>query len=110
MRFEFIPETKEEPITRLSLKAMAIAAGLLCVGAILCVGVINLAVPSYGTNFIQLTSSVYPWFDTSRTLGNVAIGTVDGMIDGAIAGLILAWLYNAVSGARTHTEGSRREA
>ena len=95
---------------RLSLKAMAIAAGLLWGGAILCVGVINLAFPNYGINFIHLTSSVYPWFHTSRTLGNVARGTVDGLIDGAIAGLILAWLYNAFGGARSHTEGVHREA
>jgi len=110
MGIEFIPEIKEELMMRLSLKAMAIAAGLLWGGAILCVGVINLAVPSYGTNFIQLTSSVYPWFHTSRTIGNVAIGTIDGLIDGAIAGLILAWLYNAFGGARTHTGELHREA
>jgi hypothetical protein len=69
---------------------LAIAAGLLWGGAIVCVGVINLADPNYGVNFIQLTSSMYPWFHASRTVGNVAIGTVDGLIDGAIAGLILA--------------------
>jgi len=40
---------------------LAIAAGLLWGGAILCVGVINLADPNYGVNFIQLTSSMYPW-------------------------------------------------
>jgi hypothetical protein len=95
---------------RLSLKAMAIAAGLLWGGAILCVGVINLVIPSYGINFIQMTSSVYPWFHASRTAGNVAIGTVDGLIDGAITGLILAWLYNAFIDVRTYTEGLHREA
>ena len=97
-------------MTRLSLKAMAIAAGLLWGGAILCVGLINLAVPSYGINFIQMTSSVYPWFHVSRTIGNVVIGTVDGLIDGAIAGVIFALLYNAATSAPTHTEGSHQQA
>ncbi len=81
---------------RLSLKAMSIAAGLLWGGAILCVSLINLMDASYGVNFIQLTSSVYPWFHASRTMSNVAIGTVDGFLDGAIAGMIFAWLYNLV--------------
>ena len=44
-----------------------------------------------------MTSSVYPWFHASRSVGNVIIGTVDRLIDGAIAGLIFALLYNAVT-------------
>lgn len=95
---------------KLSMKAMAIAAGLLWGGAILCVGIMNLAIPSYGVNFIQMTSSVYPWFHASRTVANVIIGTVDGLIDGAIAGLIFALLYNAVTHVRPHTEGSHQKA
>jgi hypothetical protein len=95
---------------RLSLKAMSLAAGLLWGGAILCVGLINLADPSYGANFIQLTSSVYPWFHTSRSVANVAVGTVDGLIDGAFAGLIFALLYNAVTHVRPHGEGSHQQA
>jgi len=51
----------------------------------------------YGMSFIQMTSSVYPWFHASRSIGNVIIGTVDRLIDGAIAGLIFALLYNAVT-------------
>jgi len=83
---------------RLSIKGMAIAGGLLWGGGILLVGLLNLMIPSYGSNFIQLTSSVYPWFHDTRSIGNVLIGTVDGIIDGGIAGLLLAWLYNAFSG------------
>ena len=89
---------------RLSLKAMAIAAALLWGGAMLCVGLINLVDPNYGINFIQLTSSVYPWFHASRTMGNVLLGTVDGLIDGAVAGLIFALLYNSVTSIPKHTE------
>ncbi|HEY6384232.1 MAG TPA: hypothetical protein VIX91_00960 [Candidatus Acidoferrum sp.] len=89
---------------RLSLKAMAIAAAVLWGGAMLCVGLINLVDPNYGINFIQLTSSVYPWFHPTRTMGNVLLGTVDGLIDGGIAGLIFALLYNAVTSIPRHTE------
>ena len=93
---------------QLSLKATAIAAGLVWGGAILIVGLINLADPSYGMSFIQMTSSVYPWFHASRSIGNVIIGTVDGLIDGAIAGLIFALLYNAVTNIRRQAESHQQ--
>jgi hypothetical protein len=93
---------------QLSLKATAIAAGLVWGGAILIVGLINLADPSYGMSFIQMTSSVYPWFHASRSIGNVIIGTVDGLIDGAIAGLIFALLYNAVTNIPRHAESHQQ--
>lgn len=79
---------------RLSLKGMAIASGLLWGAAILCVAIIHLADPSYGVNFLQMTSSVYPGFHAAGTIGRIAIGTIEGLVDGTIAGLILAWLYN----------------
>jgi hypothetical protein len=93
---------------QLSLKATAIAAGLVWGGAILIVGLINLADPSYGMSFIQMTSSVYPWFHASRSVGNVIIGTVDGLIDGAIAGLIFALLYNAVTNIPRQAESHQQ--
>jgi hypothetical protein len=92
---------------RLSVKAMAVASGLLWGAAILCVGLIHLADPNYGTNFLQMTSSVYPWFHDSRTAANVAVGTIEGLIDGAIAGLILAWLYNAFARVRREAQQSK---
>jgi len=79
---------------RLSLKGMAIASGIIWGAAILCVAIIHMADPSYGVNFLQMTSSVYPGFHAAGTIGRIAIGTVEGIIDGAIAGLVLAWIYN----------------
>ncbi len=95
---------------RLSLKATAIAAGLLWGGAILLVGLINLAHPSYGVSFIQLTGSVYPWFHNSRSIGNVVIGTFDGLIDGGVAGLLFALLYNAITTLPSHIGHSHQQA
>ena len=86
---------------RLSLKGMAIAAGLLWGAAILCVAVIHIADPNYGVNFLQMTSSVYPGFRVTGRIGSVAIGTVEGFIDGAISGLLLAWLYNCFMPTRS---------
>lgn len=79
---------------KLSLKGLTIASGLLWGGCLLCAGLTNLAVPSYGTSFLQAMSSVYPWFHASRTIGDILIGTLDGFVDGAVAGLLFGWLYN----------------
>ena len=94
---------------RLSVRAMAVASGLVWGAAILCVGLIHMADPNYGTNFLQMTSSVYPWFHDSRTAANVALGTVEGLIDGAIAGLVLAWLYNAFAHVRSGAQHSKSQ-
>ena len=85
---------------RLSLKAMVFASGLLWGGAILFVGLINLVIPPYGVHFLQGISSVYPWFHASRSFVDVVIGTLDALIDGAIAGLLFGWLYNLSVGSR----------
>jgi hypothetical protein len=82
---------------RLSIKAVAIGAALLWGGAILFVGLINLALPTYGLNFLQMLGSVYPWFHASRSIGDVMTGTLDGLVDGAIAGFLFGWLYNSVA-------------
>jgi len=79
---------------RLSLKGLTIAGGLLWGGAILFLGLINIVRPLYGANFLQAISSVYPWFHASRSFVDVLIGTVDALIDGAIAGFLFGWLYN----------------
>jgi hypothetical protein len=88
---------------RLSIGGSAVAAGLLWGGGLLCAGLINLASPTYGLNFLQMMSSLYPFFHASRTIGDVIMGTVDALIDGAIAGLLFAWLYNAFAGPRAET-------
>jgi hypothetical protein len=79
---------------RLSLKSLAFACGLLWGGAVLFVGLLNLAYPSYGMEFLKLASSVYPGFHNSRKFVDVLVGTGYGLVDGAIAGLLLGWLYN----------------
>jgi len=88
---------------RFSLKAIALAGAIVWGGAILLVGLANLAVPAYGMSFLQMTSSVYPGFHPSHTLGSVLMGTLDGLVDGAVGGSLFAWLYNVFATGTRHT-------
>lgn len=83
---------------RLSVRGLVIASGLLWGGCLLIVGLIHLISGSYGGAFLSAMSSVYPFFHGARSLGDVFIGTVCGLIDGGIAGLLFGWLYNAFAG------------
>jgi hypothetical protein len=81
---------------RLSFKATEVAAAILWGSALLVVGFLNLASPNYGSNFLQLANSVYPWFHSTHSWRSVVVGTLDGAVDGAIAALIFVWIYNAI--------------
>lgn len=79
---------------RLSPKALALACGLLWGCGILTVALVNLAVPSYGFAFLRSISSVYFGFRASGGVVNAFVGGIYGFVDGGIAGLLVAWLYN----------------
>lgn len=83
---------------RLSVKATALAIGILWAGCILLVGLVNLAAPSYGQAFLQLASSIYPGFQNSHHFLDVLVGTGYGLVDGGIGGVILGLLYNCFAG------------
>jgi len=83
---------------RVSLKAITLSSAILWGLAMLFVGLIHMADASYGGDFLRLMSSVYPGADTAPTLWRVAIGTLYGLVDGAIAGFIFGWLYDTFNG------------
>jgi hypothetical protein len=78
----------------LSPKALAYACALLWGGALLSVGLVNLAIPSYGADFLRIVSSIYPGYHASSTLLDALVGAGYGLVDGGIAGFLLAWLFN----------------
>jgi predicted DNA repair protein MutK len=83
---------------KLSVRAFALTASLIWGGGILLVGAINLVSPDYGKAFLELCSSVYPGYHAIRSLGSVIVGTLYGLVDGAICGAVFAWLYNLLAG------------
>jgi hypothetical protein len=82
---------------RLSSRGTAIAFALLWGGGTLCLGLVHLANPAYGTSFLNGVSSIYPGFHGARSLGDVVMGAAYAFVDGALGGAIFAWLYNRVS-------------
>ncbi len=80
---------------KLDVKAMAIALGLAWgIVAMFLVGVANLMVPTYGQVFLEAMASIYPGYTAEASFGQVILGTLYGLVDGAIGGAIFAWLYN----------------
>jgi hypothetical protein len=39
-------------------------------------------------------ASVYPGYTGEPSFGQVIVGTLYGLVDGAIGGALIAWLYN----------------
>ncbi len=85
----------------LNLKALAWTAGLLWGGACLLVGIANLAFPPYGRAFLDLMAAVYPGYHGPSGLGSVVVVALYGALDGAVCGVVFAWLYNRLAHPRT---------
>jgi len=78
---------------RLHYQALAFALGIVWGGAVLLTGLAHLLWPEYGGAFLDLASSIYPGFHPDG-LGSVIVGTLYAVLDGAVTGVVLAWLYN----------------
>lgn len=89
----------KEDAMKLSIKALAIALGVVWGGCILLVGLAQLAWPGYGSAFLGMAGSIYPGFDPAGGAGAVVVGALYGFVDGAVGGAVLAWLYNKVAAA-----------
>ena len=84
---------------RLNIKAFTFTAGILWGAAVFLTGIANLLWPGYGSVFLEIMASLYPGYDGAALLSSVIIGAIYAILDGAIAGLVFAWLYNAFSGS-----------
>lgn len=87
------------------VRAITWTSAIIWGACMLIIGLVNLADPRYGGEFLRMMSSVYPGADTVRTLGSVLLGTVYGFVDGAIAGVFFGLLFQAF-GRDSHTHMS----
>ncbi|MFZ0964605.1 MAG: hypothetical protein WAO35_27420 [Terriglobia bacterium] len=84
---------------KLNVRALAtVTALVLGILAMMMTGLANLIWPSYGREFLQLMASVYPGYHATRSLGEVVIGTLYGLVDGGVGGALFAWMYNYFAG------------
>lgn len=79
---------------RFNITAFALTVGLLWGLAMLVVAAANLIWPDYGRAFLEVIASVYPGYHPGTGIGSVITGTLYGLVDGAIGGLVFAWIYN----------------
>ena len=79
---------------KLCVRSLALASGLLWGGMFLFVGLLNLSGGGYGAHFLEFGASIYPGYGGPAGFGSVLVVTLYGLVDGAIGGALLAWLYN----------------
>ena len=82
---------------KLDVRGMSFTIGLLWGASMLIAGVANIVGGEYCQVFLDMVASVYPGYHATGTLGDAIVGTLYGVVDGAIGGAILAWLYNRLS-------------
>lgn len=83
----------------LNVKALAITFGSLWGGSVLCAGLCHLVWPTYGTAFLDVVASIYPGYQVGG-IASVIVGTLYAIIDGAVGGAIIGWIYNAAATTR----------
>lgn len=83
---------------RLAPKGLALALGFGWGIGVFGVGLAHLLWPTYGTAFLDLMASIYPGYQVGG-FGSVIVGTLYALVDGAVCGWIIAWVYNATSGS-----------
>ena len=79
---------------KFSTRALAFACAILWGVAMLATGLANLFWANYGQQFLQTMASVYPGYHATRSIADVIVGTLYGVVDGLIGGAVFAWLYN----------------
>ena len=82
---------------KLSVKAFALASSALWGGAILFAGCGHALWPPYGQAFLDVIASVYPGLGNVAGSARIVAATAYGLVDGAVAGGLAAWIYNKLA-------------
>jgi hypothetical protein len=88
-----ISRKEEEKMEKCNVKALAVAIGALWALYVLFLG--WMAAFGWGRELVTVLSSLYIGYNASFFGG--IIGGIWAFIDGAVAGAIIAWVYNLVA-------------
>ena len=87
---------------RLSVRSVALTGAVMWGVLGMClVGLGNMMWSGYGQGLLDLAASFYPGYQATPSFGQVIIGTLYGLLDGAICGALFAWLYNRFAAAQS---------
>ena len=87
---------------KLSVRSVALTGALMWGVLGMClVGLGNMMWSGYGQGLLDLAASFYPGYQATPSFGQVIIGTLYGLLDGAICGALFAWLYNRFAAAQS---------
>jgi hypothetical protein len=89
---------------KLAIRPFMVTCAALWGGAVLLCAFANLLWPPYAEHFLKMLASVYPGYTAESTFGGMVNVTLYALIDGALGGLIFAWLYNLLAGMCEHKE------
>jgi hypothetical protein len=82
---------------RINVKALAIALGIIWGAAVFLVASVNLFWPNYGAQLLELLASIYPGYKGTSTFASVITVTLYSIVDAALLGVVLGWLYNRIA-------------
>ena len=78
-------------MTRLDVRAFGLALGCIWSAGVWVLGIVSMA-SGRGARAVKLFSTVYIGY--RATLPGSLIGAAWGFMDGAVSGIIIAWIYN----------------
>jgi hypothetical protein len=79
---------------KLDLQALTASAAIVWALALLLTGLAGMLWPGYGAGFLSTLATVYPGYDATGSFGDLIVGTLYALVDGAVFGAVLGWLYN----------------
>jgi hypothetical protein len=82
---------------KLNLKALTLTSAVFLAGVVFVVGLADMISSGYGKEFLLVMASIYPGYSASGSFGDVIVGTLYALLDGAIFGLVFGWLYNLLA-------------